>query len=395
MTDAGRGRPRVAVIATTWHENSHADVIAGRIIQGYDYQGEVTEARIEVASVYMEQRGVQDPSPRPDVGIDLLNRHGVPVFPTVAEALGLGSAGVRVDGVVIIGEHGDFELNEFGQKLYPRRRLFDAALSAMIGAGRFVPIFVDKQLSWSTPDARAMYETSRRLGVPLLAGSSVPLAERFPAGADWPYGAVMEECLSIGFGEAEAYGFHALEAAQAIAERRHGGETGVVAVRGFRGDAARERLVRDESLSNLLADALAAGTLEYGEAVSGVNTVFEVHHADGLRQWMVMTDAAREFSVAARGPQTRLAFAVDLGAEESTEFAHFTWLVRQIESLFLEGVAPYPVERTLLTGGVLATAMRSGAQAGREQDTDDLMIAYRVDENIPDTGHGTQIKGAT
>ena len=49
--------------------------------------------------------------------------------------------GVNVDGVLIIGEHGDYEDNEWGQKLYPRRRLFDSVLSAMIATDTFVPVF--------------------------------------------------------------------------------------------------------------------------------------------------------------------------------------------------------------------------------------------------------------
>jgi len=117
-------------------------VIATRLIKGYEWEGEVIEPRVEVASIYIEQVGDDD------MGVEMAEAYGIPRFETVPEAIAVGGAGVNVDGVIIIGEHGDFEMNEYEQKLYPRRRLFDAAIGTMVGAGRFVPIFNDKHLSW-------------------------------------------------------------------------------------------------------------------------------------------------------------------------------------------------------------------------------------------------------
>ncbi|GAB3761428.1 hypothetical protein [Microlunatus parietis] len=401
-------KPRVALVITTWFPNSHADVIArhlfrgprdvvrgseaeeknvvgwSRLITGYELDGPHREPRVEVVSAYLEQQGVTRPEPRPDVGTDFLAEHGVPIFPTVAEAITLGGTGVAVDGVVLIGEHGDYEDNEFGQKLYPRRRLFDAAVAAMITGGRTIPIFVDKHLSYAFTDARSMYDDARRLGIPLLAGSSVPLAYREPTGADWRFGAPLTDCLVIGYGGAEVYGFHALEAGQALLERRAGGETGVVAVQAWTGPEVG-RLATDPAgplPPELITAAAGAGGFDDAQnLIEQATDVYLVEHADGDRLTVLMTDAVTDFLVAARGPDDALAYRIALLGEQPYFFPHFARLVFQIEQLMIDRRAPYPVERTLLTGGVIDGLMRSRAGAGRLK-TPDLAIAYRGPEKI-------------
>ena len=81
-----------------------------------------------------------------------------------------------------------------------------------------------------------MAETSRSMGFPFLAGSSVPVTWRMPS-IDMPYGAEVEEAMCLAMGGLDSYDFHALEAIQCMAERRKGGETGVKAVQGLRGES--------------------------------------------------------------------------------------------------------------------------------------------------------------
>ncbi|MFC7624135.1 hypothetical protein [Microlunatus sp. GCM10028923] len=377
-------KPRVALLITTWFPNSHADVLARRLITGYELDGPHREPQVEVVAAYLEQRGVTRPAPQPDLGTGFLAEHGVPIFPTVAEAITLGGTGVAVDGVVLIGEHGDYEDNEFGQKLYPRRRLFDAAVAAMITGGRTVPVFVDKHLSYAFTDARSMYDDARRLGIPLLAGSSLPLAYREPTGADWRHGEPLTDCLVIGYGGAEVYGFHALEAGQALLERRSGGETGVVAVQAWTG-AEAGRIAADPTgpipAALITAAAGAGGFGETRELIERATDVYLVEHADGARQTVLMTDAVTDFLVAARGPDAAVAYRIALLGEQPYFFPHFARLTYQVERLMIDRRAPYPVERTLLTGGVIDAAMRSRAGAGR-LETPELAIAYRGPEQI-------------
>lgn len=377
-------RPKVALIITSYFRGSHADVIGTRLIEGYEWNGTSTPARVEVVSMYLEQIGSDG---RPDIGIEITDRHSIPRFPTVAEAISCGRSGVNVDGVVIIGEHGDYELNEYGQKLYPRRRLFDSAVSTMVGAGRTVPIFNDKHLSWSFVDARAMFDTARRFNIPLLAGSTIPLAWRIPTATEWPQGAPMTEAVLVGFGPTEIYGFHNLEGLQVHAERRSDGESGVVKVQALSGSAAVQAISDGSVNPDLLAAALATFDLneaEQEEAKNSAKDVFLVEYADGLRAAVINCDKViRNFGIACRGPSHEMSCQMWLQPEP---YDHFLFLCRQIEAMILDGVAPYPVERTLLTTGVLDAAMRSRHDLGAPRQTPELNICYQPNTALIDTG---------
>ena len=77
---------------------------------------------------------------------------------------------------------------------------------------------------------------------PFLAGSSLPVTWRMPA-IDLPYGAEVEEMRRASRSAAiDIYDFHALETIQCMAERRKGGETGVVSMHALRGDAVWQAL---------------------------------------------------------------------------------------------------------------------------------------------------------
>ena len=73
-----------------------------------------------------------------DIGRGMAARYGIPLAGTPAEALTLGGKHLAVDGVLIIGEHGNFPHNEKGQKLYPRRRLLEETVKVFpkLGAQR-------------------------------------------------------------------------------------------------------------------------------------------------------------------------------------------------------------------------------------------------------------------
>src|SRR3954466_2534992 len=88
--------PRVAVVTTVWRHNSHADVLASRLVQGYtlDGQGEFPKLKLVVAYV--------DQFPDNDMSRGLAQQHGFTIYDSVAGARTLGTGQLAVDGVLLI-----------------------------------------------------------------------------------------------------------------------------------------------------------------------------------------------------------------------------------------------------------------------------------------------------
>ncbi|MFO0789035.1 MAG: hypothetical protein U0805_06220 [Pirellulales bacterium] len=153
----------------------------------------------------------------------------------------LGGSKLAVDGVVIIGEHGDYPTNEKGQHLYPRYEWFKEVVKVFESSGRSVPVFNDKHLSTTWPRCQEMVADSKRLGFPFLAGSSLPVTWRLPA-IDMPFDAPLVESVCVGYGGVDSYDFHGLETAQCMSERRQGGEVGIRSVHALKGEPMWEYL---------------------------------------------------------------------------------------------------------------------------------------------------------
>ncbi len=62
--------------------------------------------------------------------------------------------------------------------------------------------------------------------------------------------------MVVGFGDTDAYGFHALEALQAIVEKRKDAETGVATVQAFRGPQGKPSAALDVRKTDVHAAAV-------------------------------------------------------------------------------------------------------------------------------------------
>ena len=367
------GPARIAAIVTTFFPNSHAGVLAAKFLTGFPTDEGLIPPRTRVASLYIDQIH------RNDVGRQLARQYGVPVYQSVPAALTLGSGELAVDGVLLIGEHGDYPRTALGQEMLPRRWLFEQVCGVIAEHGRPVPVFVDKHLSYRWADARWMYDTARELRVPLWAGSSLPVHWRRP-NVEHPLGDPLDEALATGFHMLERYGFHALESLQCQVERRAGGETGVTAVTCLSGDDVW-RAADAGRWSTDLADAALAATnpgpdrLE-PEHVSDPH-VFLLEYADGLRGTALMlgdNGYVRKFAYAGRRRGRIDAF--EYHGDEAPNRAHFSYFGLGVEDFLLSGLPQSPVERTLLTTGVLEAALISHHHGGRRVETPHLDIAY-------------------
>ena len=372
---AAPDKPRVAAIVTEYRHNAHADVICGRILEGYRPNNVLVEPRTRIVSMYTDQIAREDMSRR------VAAQHGFTIYPSIAEALTLSRPRLSVDAVLLVGEHGEYPTNELGQKLYPRFELFSGVVEVFKRSGRSVPLFCDKHLSYDWEKARAMYGRARELGFPFMAGSSIPLTVRSPHVA-LERGAPLKHAVAVGYGGLESYGFHTLEALQSMVERRAGAETGIAAVEALEGDAVWKWRASSagEWSAPLLAAALAcSATARPGapEKTARRPALFLLEYRDGFRAAAYMLDGHASdflFACSLRGREAPLACRFGLPAG-GRPLPHFDGLVRCIEEMFVTRRPVYPVERTLLITGALAFLLQS-RHRGARLETPELRITY-------------------
>ena len=374
---------RMAVITTVWWKPSHAWHMAERFLWGYPERGRWHKPPIDVVSAYVGQY------PKNDLGRSRAKEAGFTIYPTIADALRCGGDKLAVDAVLLIGEHGEFPINELGQKLYPRYEYFQEIIKVFREDGRSVPVFNDKHLSWKWEWAKEMVDTSRELNFPFLAGSSLPVTWRMPA-VDLPHGAPTEEIVCVAYGGKEIYGFHALETLQCIAERRRGGETGVRSVQALQGDAvwdAMERgawdpklfeacLSRSQTLKQVGNFSHRYPTPLQMRQLAKDPFLYRIEYRDGLKASMLLLNGlVGDFTVAARIKGQAEPFSTLFYLPPVPNVTYSASLMANAEKMFLTGQAPYPVERTLLTSGMLESCLKSLA-AGKRLLTPHLNVRY-------------------
>lgn len=374
---AVRRKPvRVAAIVTVLRHNAHAEMIAGRLVEGYNLDGKPPRSSLQLVSLYVDQ------SPAKDLSRDLARKHKFPIYKTVAGALTLGTGKLAVDGVLLVAEHGNYGLSKTGQRMYPKRRLFEAVFKVFETSKRSVPVFTDKHLSDNWKDAKWIWDTAKRLKVPLMAGSSVPTYRRQPP-VDVDRKRKLAEIVAVGYGGTESYGFHALEMMQSLAERRRGNETGVVSVQYVSGDDVWK------SAGNLYDAALLKAAVNVSSKRRRADkplresvrkpVLVSIRYADGLRASMFMLNGtAVEFSAAWRyAGKNAKPVATVFQIQDERPYSHFTTLLKGIERMMHTGKPTWPAERTLLTTGVLHEAFVSKAAGGKLRHTPHLAIRYR------------------
>ncbi len=375
---------RIAVITTIYRYLSHGQHMADRFLVGYPHNGEWHKPAMQVVSLYVDQK------PEGDLSQARAGEFGFKVYPTIAEALRCGGDKLAVDAVLIIAEHGDYPVNDRGQKLYPRYEFFQQCVKVFEQDKRAVPVYNDKHLSYSFQKAKQMVNDSRRLAFPMLAGSSLPVTWRLPD-LEIPWGAQIEEAVMVGENAGDdAMDFHALEGLQCMVERRRGGETGVRSVQWLQGegvwnagwskDLLTAALSRsDTPLGLTVKDGRTQDLVASGELQNLVPSpiAYRIEYRDGLVAWMLnLKGALQDFNFAARVKGSGIVSTQFLLTPEPN-VTYSSCLMSKAEEMFETGRAPYPVERTLLTSGIVEACHTSASQGNRLLQTPELAVEYK------------------
>ena len=367
--DSASTEPKsVAAVITVYFRNSHADVLLTKILEGWQHDGGLGPA-LKLSSIYIDQPEGSE------FGLQLLEKHGIPIFDSIDKAVTAGGNSVAVDGVLSIGEHGNYPANKLGQQLYPRKRFFQEITDTFGKYGRVVPVFNDKHISTVWEDAKWMYDRAAEMKVPFMAGSSLPVAFRSHP-FELPMGSDIEAAVGIGYSGLDIYGFHALECYQALVERRRNAEQGVKWARCLEGQAVWQAV--DEGwvapdVMDAVYNIIPKSKTNIREDEGAI--LFQFEYTDGFRGTQFMLPSARLTGVAVKlKGQKPLA----TGFEERPEprYPHFAYLLKAIETMIHTGKPTYPAERTLLSGGILDRALHSKFENGRKLDTPELAIAY-------------------
>jgi hypothetical protein len=376
-------RPRIAVILTEYVPSSHADVWVTALLEGYD-NGQPRTPSLQIVSMYTDQ--VSDK----DMSRAMAAKHGFEIVKTIPEALMMGTGQLAVDGVLLMAEHGKYPMNAKTQILYPRYEFYSQIMDVYRKSGRAVPLFCDKHLSYDWEKAKWMYDQSRALHFPLMAGSSIPLTWRQPP-LELDLGTPVEKAVVAAFGPKESYGFHALEALQCMVERRSGGEKGIATVQCLEGREVWNWTERHDWSKPLLTAALeqvAHRRSELRQENVPEPIVFVLDYLDGLQAAVYLLNGyITDWAFAARIHGRSTFASTKFWSRMKKPWSHATGLTYQIEQLYLTRRAPYPVERTLLTTGALAALMDSCYQRNRRLETPQLKIVYRArKESLFNTG---------
>jgi len=377
---------RVALIANYYAISSHANALATKFFTGFPTDEGMVPSQIKIVSVWIDQPSPDSSQKKgvADVGRKIAKMNGAKIYPTIAEALTLGGDKLAVDAVIYIGEHGEYTRSRLGVKMYPRLNFMEQIFRVFDASNKVVPVYTDKALAYSWLDAKWIYDRAKELHVPLMAGSVLPYSWRDPI-LQHPIGTKITEAVAVGYGALDSYGFHVAEILESMLERRAGGETGVASVQGLKGAAVWQAADEGKFSMKLVEEACNAikgkSTGSIREAVKEPIAIL-VNYKDGTKGAILMLSGyvgeGWGYAANAAAKTTSCEFVL-----ESNANSHFSYLGLNIQNFFKTGKAPAPIERTLLTGGILDMGIRSIAEGGKVKETPFLNMHYSVEGYSP------------
>jgi len=361
VSQAVQKRPRIACLVTYWAApGSHADWIIAKLMDGYWWQGAHTPPRVEVVSVYIHQA---DTSP---LGQKVCNAKGIPIFKTVEEAVTLGGKDLAVDGVVIVGEHGNYPTDLKGHWLLPRWWIYQQVIRVFEQSKRSVPVFNDKHLSYNWDDAKWMFDKSRELGFPLTGGSSIPFYFRKPE-IELPVDTPIKNSVVLGGAQDEGGIFHCIDVLQAFVDRRRGGETGVRSVQSIRGPETSKWLENNKWAVRLLHSVEKSFDMKQGtfQGNTQANACI-IEYNDGTKAAVLSgSDVGWTYAGEIEGEKEPVVISMLGFPGPYAQYHASNGLPHWITEMMVTGKEPYNAERLLLSTGIVNHYMDSNWENGR------------------------------
>ena len=263
----------------------------------------------------------------------------------------------------------------------------DLAGSVIDNADPGATVFVHGTLEADARSAAALAKRAASREVTLFAGSYMGTTWRLPSvGLD--FGAKLKRALVAVVGGAEA-SFLGIDGLLPIVERRGGGESGVRSVTAVLGDD----VWKQQDCADLLAAAISRSNSPQGDPQKDGRTqdlvglglmpklatdpvLFRLAHNDGLVSYVVNVS----------GVVNDINFAVETtdGEQVSAQIyrpphpysEEWTSLAGVVGDAFVGGKAPWPIERSILTAGIMSALRRARQQPGRAVATPELKVAY-------------------
>ena len=356
-----QAKPRIAVVATFWGATrSHADWLVNKLIDGYWWHGAYIASRVEVVSLYLHQHDTSL------LGQKVAKAKGIPVFKTVAEAVTLGGKELAVDGVVIVGEHGDYPTDMKGHWLLPRWWLYSQVIRVFEQSKRSVPVFNDKHFSYNWEDAKWMFDKSRELNFPLSGGSSIPVYFRKPE-IELDMDTPIKGSVVVGGAADEGALFHCVDLLQAFVERRKGGETGVKSVQCIRGPETWKWTERNPWAAKLLESVRLNFELKPGHFQENAQpNVCIVEYNDGTKAAIYSgKDVGWTYAGEIEGRKDPVIISMLGWPGPFSQYHASNAQPHWITEMMVSGKEPFNAERLLLSTGIVAYNMESNWENGR------------------------------
>jgi hypothetical protein len=181
-----------------------------------------------------------------------------------------------------------------------------------------------------------------------------------------------------------------------MAERRQGGETGVVAMQALKGDAVWKAMNAGTWQAGGWNPRLFEACLSRSHTLTQPESfshryptpaqirewvkepiAYRFEYADGTKATMLlMNGLVQDFNFAAKLKGQTEPLSTQFHLPPNPNVVYSAALMNAAESMFMTGRAPYPVERTMLTSGLVEAGLKSLGNQQKRMETPHLAVRY-------------------